>query len=158
MRFSRKTTAGPPRDCTHLEPVLTEIQKIHRSAAACRGGSEMEPETQQARIDEIYRAHLLHTIEKIRAESPVLATLVRGTAASNSWQPCMTCERARSISSSNMDCSQSPCAEGSPRRERKIRAPDGTPACRGKTSARANRSRRLPDEAALFLSRREPGL
>ncbi len=64
------------RECTHLEPVVREIQRSI-DPGRLQGWREMETETQQARIDEIYRAHVLHTLGKIRAESRVLATLER---------------------------------------------------------------------------------
>ena len=74
--FLSQDNERPPHGCTHLEPVLTEIQKSI-DPRRLQGWPAMELETQQVRIDEIYGAHLLQAIEKIRAESPVLATLVR---------------------------------------------------------------------------------
>ncbi len=65
---------GRPRNCAHLEPVLAEIQKSI-DPGRLQGWHEMKPEAQQAYVDVVYRAHLLRTIDRILAESRVLADL-----------------------------------------------------------------------------------
>ena len=67
--------AGWPRECTHLEPVLREVQQSI-DPGRIDGWEQMDSDTQQARVDEIYRAHLVQTIQNIRSESTVLAGLV----------------------------------------------------------------------------------
>ncbi len=61
--------------CIHLDPVVTEVQKsIVPDRIA--GWTSKSPQEQQVCLDELYRAHLLRTIDRIMNRSRVLRGLV----------------------------------------------------------------------------------
>jgi carbonic anhydrase/SulP family sulfate permease len=61
--------------CIHLDPIVTEVQKsIDPDRIA--GWASKSPQEQQVCLDELYRAHLLRTIDRIMNRSSVLRGLV----------------------------------------------------------------------------------
>ncbi len=61
--------------CIHLDPIVMDV---HKSIDADRiaGWAHKSPREQQVCLDELYRAHLLRTIDRIQSRSKVLKGLV----------------------------------------------------------------------------------
>ncbi len=62
--------------CTNLEPIVAEIAKSI-DPAGLDGWQNLNAAEQQARLDALYRAHILATIHRILERSPVLDSLVK---------------------------------------------------------------------------------
>lgn len=61
--------------CAHLDPIVTEIQKSI-DPDRIRSWESLSRQQQQACLDDLYRAHILRTIERILQESSALRRLV----------------------------------------------------------------------------------
>ncbi len=66
-------------NCDHLDPIVEEIHKSI-DPDQVQNWETMSTEDQKSYIDELYRAHILHTIDFILQESPVLKELMQSGA------------------------------------------------------------------------------
>jgi carbonic anhydrase/SulP family sulfate permease len=74
--FLARQRVADTTGCSHLDPIVAEIQKSidpHRFT----NWQSLPPPERQVRLDELYRAHVLRVIDRILQESAILQRLVQ---------------------------------------------------------------------------------
>jgi carbonic anhydrase/SulP family sulfate permease len=74
--FLSRQRVADSTGCTHLDPIVAEVQKSLDPRRIERWES-LPPQEQRACLDDLYRAHILRTIDKILQESLALKRLVQ---------------------------------------------------------------------------------